>query len=110
MALEVKGADLDAQSQQIAPRSAEVQLDIDKLNLQKKLLGEGKAGVQKRAEDTKAQAAQSLQQLIDYARANPGKLSYSTTGIGTQKSFYDRARFDSAWTEQSKTNTVATSS
>jgi len=26
----------------------------------------------------------------------------STTGIGTQKSFYDRARFDAEWTARSK--------
>jgi ribokinase len=34
----------------------------------------------------------------------------STTGIGTQKSFYDRARFDAEWAAQGKPNTVATSS
>lgn len=26
----------------------------------------------------------------------------STTGVGTQKSFYDRARFDAEWTARSK--------
>jgi ribokinase len=30
----------------------------------------------------------------------------STTGIGTQKSFYDRARFDAAWTSQSGANSL----
>jgi len=34
----------------------------------------------------------------------------STTGVGTQKSFYDRARFDAEWTAQSKTNSVPVSS
>ena len=34
----------------------------------------------------------------------------STTGIGTQKSFYDRARFDAEWTSQGKTSSVSTSS
>jgi len=34
----------------------------------------------------------------------------STTGIGTQKSFYDRARFDAEWASQGKTSTVSTAS
>ena len=34
----------------------------------------------------------------------------STTGVGTQKSFYDRARFDAEWAAQSKTNSVPVSS
>jgi ribokinase len=34
----------------------------------------------------------------------------STTGIGTQKSFYDRARFDAAWAAQSKSSSVSTTS
>ena len=34
----------------------------------------------------------------------------STTGIGTQKSFYDRARFDAEWAAQGKTSTVSTAS
>ena len=46
----------------------EVQLDIDKLNLQKKLLAEGKAGVQKRAEDAREQAALSLKEAQDIAK------------------------------------------
>ena len=34
----------------------------------------------------------------------------STTGVGTQKSFYDRERFDAEWAAQSKTNSVSVSS
>ena len=34
----------------------------------------------------------------------------STTGVGTQKSFYDRERFDAEWADQSKTNSVSVSS
>jgi ribokinase len=30
----------------------------------------------------------------------------STTGVGTQKSFYDRARFDAEWKSQSGTGSV----
>ncbi|MGA8432653.1 MAG: ribokinase [Candidatus Sulfotelmatobacter sp.] len=30
----------------------------------------------------------------------------STTGVGTQKSFYDRARFEAAWTSQSGANSL----
>ena len=33
----------------------------------------------------------------------------STTGVGTQKSFYDRERFDAEWAAQSKTNSVSVS-
>jgi hypothetical protein len=58
-ALEVAAADFDARAQQIAPTSGETQLDIDKLNLQKQLLNEGKAGVQKRADDARQQAKES---------------------------------------------------
>ena len=32
----------------------------------------------------------------------------STTAVGTQKSFYDRARFDAAWSAQSQTSYVST--
>jgi ribokinase len=34
----------------------------------------------------------------------------STTGVGTQKSFYDRARFDVEWTAQARTSSVSMSS
>jgi len=34
----------------------------------------------------------------------------SPTGIGTQKSFYDRARFDTEWASQGKTSSVSTAS
>jgi len=34
----------------------------------------------------------------------------STTGIGTQKSFYDRARFDAEWAKRGKTNSVSNAS
>ena len=33
----------------------------------------------------------------------------STTTVGTQKSFYDRVRFDAAWTAQTQTNYASTS-
>ena len=34
----------------------------------------------------------------------------STTGVGTQKSFYDRARFDAEWATRARTNSVSMSS
>ena len=34
----------------------------------------------------------------------------STTGIGTQKSFYDRARFDAEWAKRGKTSSVSSAS
>jgi hypothetical protein len=32
----------------------------------------------------------------------------STTGVGTQKSFYDRKRFDGEWAAQMRSSSVST--
>ena len=53
--------------------------------------------------------AEGLEEREALRRANL-YAALSTTGVGTQKSFYDRERFDAEWAARSRTNLVATSS
>src|SRR6266853_1405069 len=53
--------------------------------------------------------AEGIPELDAVRRANL-YAGLSTTGVGTQKSFYDRARFDAEWAAQGKTSTVSTAS
>jgi ribokinase len=53
--------------------------------------------------------AEGLEEREALRRANL-YAALSTTGVGTQKSFYDRKRFDAEWAARSRTNLVATSS
>jgi ribokinase len=51
--------------------------------------------------------AEGVPELEAVRRANL-YAGLSTTGVGTQKSFYHRARFDREWATQGKTSTVST--
>jgi ribokinase len=53
--------------------------------------------------------AEGLPEIEAVRRANL-YAGLSTTGVGTQKSFYDRQRFDSAWSKQPGANSVSTAS
>src|SRR5215467_5328883 len=50
--------------------------------------------------------AEGVPELEAVRRANL-YAGLSTTGVGTQKSFYDRVRFDREWAAQAKTNSVS---